>query len=154
MLPLLLHWESVGLDEASVSTQTAAASPAALLPPLAEERLSLRLGGEDVHRVFSSFFVLGSELFGHGSEVKLLYTEFERSGWCCSMFVSCCEAPAGCGLMVRGSGLTILQMGYVSLALSLDPSSISSELKITLKCVFPNGVMVNTFGTGLSFLLT
>lgn len=47
VLLLLLIGESVDLDEALVSAE----SPAMLLPPLAAEPLSLRLGGEDVHLV-------------------------------------------------------------------------------------------------------
>lgn len=65
----------------------------------------------------------------------------------------CGEESGGCGLMVRGSGLTMLQTGSVVLFLSVDSSSsMASELKITLKCVFSEGVMVNVFD--LSFLLT
>lgn len=56
--------------------------------------------------------------------------------------------------MVRGSGLTILQTGSVVLCPSLDSSSMASVLKITLKCVFSEGVMVNVFDSDLSFLLT
>lgn len=56
--------------------------------------------------------------------------------------------------MVRGSGLTILQTGSVFLSPSPESTSIASELKITLKCVFSDGVMVNSFGSVLSFLLT
>lgn len=57
--------------------------------------------------------------------------------------------------MVRGSGFTMLQMGSVVLCLSLESSSsIASELRMTLKCVFSEGVMVNVFGSDLSFLLT
>lgn len=56
--------------------------------------------------------------------------------------------------MVRGSGFTILQMGPVVLSPSLDCSSMASVLKITLKCVFSEGVMVTVFGSDLSFLLT
>lgn len=56
--------------------------------------------------------------------------------------------------MVRGSGFIILQMGSLVLSVSLDSSSMASVLKITLKCVFSEGVMVNVFGSVLSFLLT
>lgn len=56
--------------------------------------------------------------------------------------------------MVRGSGFTILQMGSVVLSPPLDSSSMASVLKITLKCVLSEGVMVNVFGSDLSFLLT
>ena len=79
VLPLLLVGESVGLVEALASGHTAAESPATSLTPLAAELLSLRLGGEDVHLVFRTFFVLRSELLGHGSDEKL---KFERSGLC------------------------------------------------------------------------
>lgn len=98
MLLLLSMGESVGLEEAPVSAQTAAESPAVLLPPLAAEPLSLRLGGEDVHLALRAVFVLRSELHGTGSEVKLLQIEFERFGSRSVMFVSCDEASGGCGL--------------------------------------------------------
>lgn len=132
-----------------------------MLPlPLAAEPLSLRLGGEDVHLLCMGF-VPRSELVGHGSEVNLLEIIFERSGSGLIMFALCDEASGGCGLqlhrstlMVRGSGFTILQTGSVLLSPSLDSSSMASVLKITLKCVFSEGVMVKVFGSDLSFLLT
>lgn len=159
MLPLLLAGESVALEEAPDSGQAAAESPAMLLPPLAAEPLLLRLGGEDVHLVLRVFFRLRSEFVEMASEVKLLDIKSEMSCLCLVMFVLHDEASGGCGLqlrssalMVRGSGFTILQMGSVALSSSL--SSMASVLKITLKCVFSEGVMVSVFGSDLSFLLT
>ena len=134
-------------------------SPASLLPPLAAELLSLRMGGEDVHLVLRAFFALMSELLGDGSWEKLLDIMFARFGSASVMFASHDEAVGGSrlqlhrsGLMVRGSGFKIWQMGSVGPA--VDSSSMASELKITLKCVFSEGVMVNFFGSDLSFLLT
>lgn len=96
VLLLLLMGESVGLEEALVSGQTSAESPATLAPPPAAEPPSLRLGGEDVHLVLCTLLVPRLELVGHGSEVKLLDMKFERSGLC--LFVSRDEASGGCGL--------------------------------------------------------
>lgn len=87
--------ESVGLEEA-VLAQTAAESSAVLLPPLAAKPLPLRLGGEDVHLALRVVFALRSELPGHGSEVKLLHTEFGSSGLCPVMSLSCDGASGGC----------------------------------------------------------
>lgn len=53
--------------------------------------------------------------------------------------------------MVRGSGFIILHMGSGVLSLCLGSSSMTSVLKITLKCVFSEGVMVKDFD---SFLFT
>lgn len=52
--------------------------------------------------------------------------------------------------MVRGSGFIMLQTG------SILPhcSSMASVFKITLKCVFSDGVMVRVFGSDLSFLFS
>lgn len=87
----------MGLEEALLSGQTAAESPATLLPPLAAEPLSLRLGGEDVHLVLHAVLGLKSELVGRGSEAKFLGIKSERSGLSLVMFVSCDEASRGCG---------------------------------------------------------
>lgn len=153
MLLLLLMGESLPL--------TPAESPVSLLPPLAAEPLSLRLGGEDVHRALCTAFATGSEFEGWGSEEKLLDSKFESSGSSLIMSVLFDDTSGGCGLwlcwstlMVRGSGLTILQTGSVVLCPSLDSSSMASVLKITLKCVFSEEVMVNVFDSDLSFLLT
>lgn len=101
VLLLLLPGESVGLEVAPESGQTAAECPAVVLSPLAAEPLSLWLGGEDVQRVFRTVFVPKSELVGHGSEVKLLDVKSERSGSCFGKFASCDEASGGCGLWLR-----------------------------------------------------
>lgn len=161
MLPLLLMGESVAFELALGSGQTAAESPVWLLPPLAVELLSWRVGGEDVHLALLAFFALRSALLEQGSGVKLLDIKLERSGLGSVLFVPCDEAAGGCalqlhssGLMVRGSGFTILQTGSVVPRPPLDSSSMASELKITLKCVFSEGVMVKVFGSHFSFLLT
>lgn len=157
MLPLLLPGESVAF---AVSGEPAAETPGWLLPLLAAEPLSLRDGGEDVHLVLRALLALRSGLLGQGSGAKLL-DKLERSGLVSVMFAPCDEAAGGCalqlhssGLMVRGSGFTILQTASVVPRPPLDSSSMASELKITLKCVFSEGVMVNTLGSDLSFLLT
>lgn len=100
-------------------------------------------------------------MLGQGSGVKLLDIKLERSGLGSVLFAPCDEAAGGCalqlhssGLMVRGSGFTILQTGSVVPRPPLDSSSMASELKITLKCVFSEGVMVKVFGSHFSFLLT
>lgn len=147
--------ELVGLESALESGQVAL-----VLSPLAAEPLSLRFGGEDVHLVFRMVFRLMSELSGHGFEVKLLGGAFERSGFSLKV-VLCGEASGGCGswlylsiLTVRGSGFIMLHMGSVVPSPSWDFSSMASVLKITLKCVFSEGVIVKVFGSDLSFLLT
>lgn len=95
MLLLLLMGESVALEEAPASAQTAAASPAMLVLPLAAEPLSLRLGGEDVHLVLRTGFVFCSVLLGHGSGVKLLHSELDRSGLSLVTSGSCGGASGG-----------------------------------------------------------
>lgn len=45
-------------------------------------------------------------------------------------------------------------MGFVGVSSVLGSSFMASEQRITRKCVFSEGVMVNVFGSDLSFLLT
>lgn len=52
--------------------------------------------------------------------------------------------------MVRGSGFIMLHTGSIL----LHGSSMVSVFKITLKCVFSEGVMLRVFGSDLSFLLS
>lgn len=61
------------------SGETAVSCPVLLVPPQPAESLSLRLGGEEVHRVFRKDFLLSSELEGHCSEEKLPGADFEKS---------------------------------------------------------------------------
>lgn len=141
------------------SGQTAVSGPVLLLPP-PPLSLSLRLGGEEVHRVFRKDFLLSSELGGHCSEEKLPGDDVEKSSSRLGKFVLCVEASGGwrwlssSHVMVRGSGFMILQTRSEVSSLCLDSSSIASLLKMTLKCVFSEGVMVKVRGSGLSFLLT
>lgn len=148
MIPLLLLGESVALE-------SAVEGPA--LAPLAAEPLSLRLGGDEVHLVFRAHLVLTSVLAGQGSEVNLLVAKSESSGSLLVKFGSDGEASSGCalrlcwsGLIVRGSGFIMLHPGSIL----LHCSSMASVLKITLKCVFSEGVMVRVLGSDLSFLFT
>lgn len=77
---------------------TPAVSPVSLLPPLAAEPLSLRLGGEDVHLALCTAFATGSEFEGCDSEEKLLDSKFESSGSSLIMFVLSDDTSGGCGL--------------------------------------------------------
>lgn len=52
--------------------------------------------------------------------------------------------------MVRGSGFIMLHTGSIL----QHSSSIDSVFKITLKCVFSEGVIVRVFGSDLSLLFT
>lgn len=116
-------------------------SPIKLVPPL-----FLRLGGEDVHLVLRTVLVLGSVLEGKGSELKRVAVTLKGPG--------CDDASGSCsGLIVRGSGFTILHVLSVGFSSSLDSSSIASEVRMTRKCVSSEGVMVSVFGSALSFLL-
>lgn len=125
---------------ASASEQTAVEFAVFLFPVLAAEQLSLRLGGEEVHLALGVFFALMSE---PGSEEKLLGRSdlAEASG-------------SWSGLMVRGSGFTSWQTGCVVSCPAAGSAAMASEVKMTLKCVFSEGVMVKVFGSDLSFLLT
>lgn len=133
MLPLFLTGESLGLEEA------------------AESPLCLLLGGGDFHLVACGLFVLRSALVGHGSEVKSTDLTSERSCSCGAMSVLVDGAWGGCGLQahwslrIRGSGFIILHMTSVLLSPSL--SSMAAVLKITLKCVSSEGVMVTIVGS-------
>lgn len=55
---------------------------------------------------------------------------------------------------VRGSGFTIVHMGAGSrMSFTSESGSMASELRITRKCVFSDGVMVTVLGSSvLSFL--
>lgn len=135
MLPLLVLGESAALESALP------------LPLLAAEPLSLRLGGDEVHRVFRAHFVPTSALAGQG---KPSLVRSESSGSLLLKFASHGDASSGSRLRVRGSGFIMLHAG------SILPhcSSRASVLKITLKCVFSEGVMLRIFGSDLSFLFT
>ncbi|TNN65819.1 hypothetical protein EYF80_023971 [Liparis tanakae] len=133
VLPVFLTGESLGLEEA------------------AESPLCLLLGGEDFHLGVCGVFVLRSALVGHGSEVKSMDVKSERSCSCGATSVLVAGAWGGCGsqvhwsLRIRGSGFIILQMRSVVLSPSL--SSMAAVLRITLKCVFSEGVMVTIAGS-------
>lgn len=124
------------------------------LPPLAAEPLFLRLGGDEVHLVFRTHFVPTSVFAGQG---KLPLVKFESSGSLLVKFVSRGESSSGCGLRLCGSSLMVRGSGFITLhAGSMLPhcSPRVSVLKITLKCVVSEGVMLRIFGSDLSFLLT
>lgn len=140
--PLLVLGESAALESALP------------LPPLAAEPLSLRLGGNEVHLVFRAHFVPTSALAGQG---KPSLVRSESSGSLLVKFASHGDASSGCSRRLCGSRLTVRGSGFIMLhAGSILPhcSSRASVLKITLKCVFSEGVMLRIFGSDLSFLFT
>lgn len=150
VLPLLVLEESVVLE-------SAIDGPALVLPPLAAEPLSLLLGGDDVHLVLRAHFTPTSVFTGQGSEAKLPVVKSESSGALLAQILSHGEESRGCTLrlwwsklMVRGSGFTMLHTGSIW----LHCCSMASVFKITLKCVFSEGVMVRVFGSALSFLFS